>query len=335
MLSPDNTELRSDLALSVESVRVVFGRRTSPADRFRGRKAGAVVALDGVSVNVDKGEAFGIVGESGSGKSTLARAVVRLVKPEAGRITVEGVDVLAARGQALRDLRRRVGLIYQDPYASLNPFLSVGSAIGEAARVHGLVSRSDERDRTFELMNLVGLPVGLATRRPRNLSGGQRQRVAIARALAAEPTLLIADEAVSALDVSVQAQVLNLLAELQRDLNLSMVVISHQLSVISFLCRRVAVLYLGRIVEEGPTEAVLRDPVHPYTKALRAAHPTLEAETHVGQPLRGEIPSPLDIPSGCRFRTRCPLAEDRCRTIDPSLVEVSAGHRVACTVLTG
>jgi oligopeptide/dipeptide ABC transporter ATP-binding protein len=316
--------------LRVEALEKRFLLHSGVAERMRGRARPSLVALDGVSLTLSPGEVLGVVGESGSGKSTLAKCLVRLLEPDAGRIVFDGVDVARASAAELRSVRRRMQLVYQDPYSSLNPQLSVGRAIGEPARVHGLVRERDEQRLVVELLERVGLSPAIARRRPRELSGGQRQRVAIARALALQPEVLIADEAVSALDVSVQGQILNLLADLRQDLGVAIVFVAHQLSVVAHLADRVAVMYLGRIVEEGPTDAVFHAPRHPYTTALLAAQPRIAAHVSRKAALGGEIPSPVDLPSGCRFRTRCPVAQEICSAVDPPDVELAAGHRAAC-----
>jgi oligopeptide/dipeptide ABC transporter ATP-binding protein len=318
--------------LRVEGLSKAFVARGAWSAALRRRPVPRLVALDGVSLQVGERETLGLVGESGSGKTTVARCIVRLVEPDAGTIHFRDTDIRAARGAGLRHARRHIQLVFQDPYSSLNPRLGVGDAIEEAARVHGLLPR-DGSDRVATLLDLVGLPRATARRRPRELSGGQRQRVAIARALAVEPSIVIADEAVSALDVSVQAQILNLFEQLGAELGLSIVFISHQLAVIAHLAQRVAVMYLGRIVEEGPTAEVFARPRHPYTAALLAAHPTLERREGRAPALRGELPSPYQIPAGCRFNTRCPFAETRCFTDEPQLEDVGPGHGVACHVL--
>jgi len=292
-----------------------------------------LVAIDGVSLRLGERETLGLVGESGSGKTTVARCIVRLVEPDTGSIHFRDLDIRAARGADLRHARRHIQVVFQDPYSSLNPRLSVGSAIEEAARVHGLVSKVAASDRVSTLLGLVGLPAAAARRRPRELSGGQRQRVAIARALAVEPSIIIADEAVSALDVSVQAQIINLFEGLIADLGLAIVFISHQLAVIAHMADRVAVMYLGRIVETGPTAEVFARPRHPYTAALLSAHPTLERTERSTPALQGELPSAYQMPTGCRFNTRCPFAQERCFTDEPPLLDVAPGHGVACHVL--
>jgi oligopeptide/dipeptide ABC transporter ATP-binding protein len=304
-------------------------KKTFPIGRRR------IVALDGVSLTVNRREVVGLVGESGSGKSTMARCIVRLIEPDSGQAHFDGTDILKAGSVTLRSIRRRMQLIYQDPYSSLNPRLRVGDAIGEAARVHRLVrGRAAEAALVSDLLDAVGLSRTDAGRFPREMSGGQRQRVAIARSLAVEPELLIADEAVSALDVSVQAQILNLFAALSLERHLAMVFISHQLAVIAQIAQRVAVMYLGRIVEIGSTTEVFSGPRHPYTKLLLDAHPSLDGPAHRSTPvLPGEMPSQDSIPSGCRFRSRCPLAEAICEEVDPPPVEVEPGHTTWCHVM--
>ena len=287
-------------------------------------------AVDGVDLEIQRGEALAVVGESGSGKSTLARALTGIAPVTAGEMIFDGRK-LAARRRG-RD-RRRIQMVFQDPYSSLNPRLTVGSMLSELLKVHKVVPRSEVESFSRELLSLVGLSDEALTAYPRQFSGGQRQRVAIARALALRPDLLIADEPVSALDVSVQATILNLLRDLRAELGLTLMLISHNLAVVRHLCDRVAVMYLGRIVEVAPTEELFSNPQHPYTQALLAAIPTLEPGSWDEEPaITGDPPSPLNIPSGCRFRTRCPLAEQICHDQDPELraSAASAGHRAAC-----
>lgn len=293
-----------------------------------------LIAVDDVSIQLYPGRVLGLVGESGSGKSTVAYCLVRLLEVDSGSVIVGSEDIHSLHGDALRRCRQRIQLIFQDPYSSLNPRMTVGAAVGEPARVHGVVDRSDERDFVRDLLERCGLRGEDAARYPRQLSGGQRQRVAIARALATRPTTLIADEAVSALDVSVQAQILNLFAELRDDLGIGIIFITHQLAVVSNLATDVAVLYLGRLVESGPVESVLGASHHPYTQGLLQAQPVLRPrKTKRAPALSGELPSPLAMPSGCRFHPRCPLAKPICREIDPPPVEVAPGHVSRCHVL--
>lgn len=321
--------------LRVEGLNKRFADRHSVLDKARKRPQAVLTALDSVDLHVRGGETLGVVGESGSGKSTLARCIVRLYEPDSGSVDFEGTDVLAAGPAELRTLRRSIQMIYQDPYTSLNPRLRVGSAIAEPALVHGLIEKGDEDRYAAELLERVGLRPETAQRYPHEFSGGQRQRIAIARSLAVKPRLLIADEAVSALDVSIQAQLLALLEEIRRDLGLTMIFISHQLSVISRLADRVAIMYLGRIVETGRTADVFSNPRHPYTQMLLEAHPRLDGSRVPKPRVKSEMPSPYAVPEGCRFHTRCPLAEDICRRVDPPAIEIDAQpeHTSACHVL--
>jgi oligopeptide/dipeptide ABC transporter ATP-binding protein len=294
------------------------------------RQPGTLHALTGVSLSVLPGQTLGIVGESGCGKSTLARIIVGLIRPDSGKVMFRDKDIAAPDGKPL-DPTTRPQMVFQDPYSSLNPRMFVGAAIEEPLRVHHVVPSGDVTSERDRLMAQVGLAPRLASRLPRELSGGQRQRVSIARALSVRPELLIADEAVSSLDVSVRAQILNLLSDLRSELGLTLVFISHDLSVIDHLSDRVAIMYLGRVVEVGPTSQVLRDGVHPYTRALVAAVPQPSVGSRRAQPsLRGELPSPLSPPSGCVFRTRCPIARPVCSETTPGLARVGSDHSAAC-----
>lgn len=319
--------------LKVDNIYKYYGGKSTLIDRIQRKPKPRLVALDGISLTLSRNEVLGLVGESGSGKTTTARCIVRLEVPDRGSITFGDHDVLAADTETLRHIRRDMQMIYQDPYSSLNPRMTVRSAISEPALIHGLVEKEGAEDLVRELLERVGLPYTVANLRPRALSGGQRQRVAIARALALKPSVIIADEAVSALDVSIQAQILNLFGELIRDLRLGMIFIAHQLSVIAQLSDRVAIMYLGRIVESGPTADVFTRPRHPYTGALLEAHPHLSGEKKQAPALKGEIPSPYAIPKGCRFNIRCRFAEEKCFEIDPPPTEVSPGHYAWCHVL--
>jgi oligopeptide/dipeptide ABC transporter ATP-binding protein len=299
--------------------------RVFPMRDALGRAKGAVRAMDGVTLSVAEGEVLAIVGESGCGKSTLGRVMLRMIEADRGTIRFMGQDLRALGPAELRRRRRNMQLIFQDPFASLDPRMTVEEAVAEPLRLHGIVPRAQEHQRVAELLSRVGLRPELARRWPHEFSGGQRQRIAIARALASQPRLIIGDEPVSALDVSVQAQVINLLQNLIAEFRLTFVLISHDLGVVRHIADRVAVMYLGRIVEEGPTARVFRAPRHPYTRALLAAVPGQGTKT---APLEGDLPSPINPPSGCRFRTRCPFAEAVCAEAMPELA--GDAHRAAC-----
>ncbi|MEJ3651836.1 oligopeptide/dipeptide ABC transporter ATP-binding protein [Actinomycetes bacterium KLBMP 9759] len=294
-----------------------------------------VHALDGVSVHLDAGETLGVVGESGCGKSTLAKVLVRLVDPTQGRVVLDGVDLTGLRGPALRAQRRRIQMVFQDPYSSLDPRQTVGAALTEVLAVHRIGPPAKRPGRVAELLDLVGLPAAFADRLPHEMSGGQRQRVGIARALAVQPRVLLLDEPVSALDVSVRAEVMNLLMRLRAELALAYLFISHDVAMVRQISDRVAVMYLGKVVEEGGWREVLDDPRHPYTRGLRDAVPVPDP-TVAAPPtatVAGEVPDPADPPSGCPFHPRCPLAQDVCRSTVPELRPLDGstdGRRAAC-----
>jgi oligopeptide/dipeptide ABC transporter ATP-binding protein len=312
--------------LETRQLTVDYAVSTPSFARVRGRQPAVLRAVDGVDIAVGEGRAFGIVGESGCGKTTLARAIIGLVRPRSGAVFLDGRELGVDRDRATR---RRIQMIFQDPSSALNPALSVKRVLSELLAVHGLASGAKARARCEELMRQVELPLSALSAFPRQLSGGQRQRIGIARALALEPDVLIADEAVAALDVSLQAAVINLLVTLQAELGLTLIIISHDLAVVRQVCDEVAVMYLGRVVEVGPTEAVFTDPRHPYTRALLQAIPQL-GRRHREPALAGEPPSPLDTPPGCRFHTRCPIADPNlCAARDPAL-EGLDGHLAAC-----
>ncbi len=299
-----------------------------------GRERLLVHAVDDVSFTISQGETLGLVGETGSGKTTTGRAVLRRVPLTSGRIWFDGHDITEIGGRELRRLRARMQLVFQDPYASLNPRMTVGDIVAEPLVVHHAVQgRHELRERVRELLRLVGLPPDAASRYPMAFSGGQRQRIGIARALALRPDLVVADEPVSALDVSIRAQVVNLMQDLQEQLGLAYLFIAHDLAVVRHISHRVAIMYAGRIVELAGRDDIYERPLHPYTRALLSAVPIPDPATQRERRrvvLRGEIPSPIRPPAGCRFHTRCPLAEARCRVERPPLVERHPGHRVAC-----
>jgi oligopeptide/dipeptide ABC transporter ATP-binding protein len=299
-----------------------------------GAGTGVVKALDDVSFSIRKGETFGLVGESGCGKTTTGRCILRLIEPTSGEVSFEGKDLLSVNAGNLRRLRRDMQIIFQDPYSSLNPRMRVGQIVAEPLTIHKVGSKAERRERVAELLRLVGLDPSHAERYPHEFSGGQRQRIGIARALALNPKFIVCDEPVSALDVSVQAQVVNLLQDLQEQLNLTYLFISHGLSVVEHISTRVGIMYLGKLVEVASSEEIFRNPLHPYTRALLSAIPKPEPDERRNRlPLLGDIPTPLNPPSGCRFRTRCPMAEPRCAQTEQQLVEVSEGHFVACMVV--
>jgi len=290
-----------------------------------------VRAVDGVSFEVRPGEAFGLVGESGCGKSTVGRSLLRLVEPDSGSVRFAGLDIGRATERELRRLRRRIQIVFQDPYSSLNPRLTVGNALAEPMLVHGLADRRSVTGKVIDLLREVGLPPEARLRYPHEFSGGQRQRIGIARALSVEPELIVADEPVSALDVSIQAQILILLQELKDRRGLSFVFISHDLAVVRYFCQRLAVMYLGRIVEEGPVPAIFETPLHPYTQLLKSTSPVPDPAAKVTfARMEGEVASAANPPKGCHFHPRCPAAMDVCRTTAPTLIQHSPGRKVAC-----
>jgi oligopeptide transport system ATP-binding protein len=299
---------------------------------------GDVQAVDGVTFSVAKGETLGLVGESGCGKSTTGRAIIRLYRPTAGRILFDGTDLASLDGAPLRRMRRHIQMIFQDPYASLNPRMNVAGIVGEPLEIHGIGTPAERRERVRDVLATVGLNPDFANRYPHEFSGGQRQRIGVARALSIHPDLIVADEPISALDVSIQAQIINLLERLQGQFGLTYLFIAHDLSVVRHISDRIAVMYLGRIVESAPSRELNKHPLHPYSVALLSAVPVPDPVVEMHRRriiLRGDVPSPINPPSGCRFHTRCWLRErlgnpDRCVSEDPSLRALSSGHEVAC-----
>ncbi|OGI68925.1 MAG: peptide ABC transporter substrate-binding protein [Candidatus Muproteobacteria bacterium RBG_16_60_9] len=295
-----------------------------------------VRAVDDVSFDIRSGETLALVGESGCGKTTVGRSVLRLIEPTSGEIHYDGQDLIALGRRELRALRRRMQIVFQDPYSSLNPRLTVGDIIGEAIKVHGIATGAALVTRVGDLLDRVGLAPADRTRFPHEFSGGQRQRIGIARALALEPQLIVCDEAVSALDVSIQAQILNLLRDLQAEFKLSYLFISHDLNVVRYVADRVAVMYLGKIVETAPTESLFASPRHPYTQALLDANPVPDPEVaYAAQALAGDVPSPLNPPTGCHFHPRCPRALPVCRENYPEPAQLNATHSVRCHLYPG
>ena len=292
-----------------------------------GRSRKVLRAVDGVSLEIGRGETLGLVGESGSGKTTVGRTLIRLYQPTSGTVEFEGRDITKSSGNRLRrDVRRRMAMVFQNPSTSLNPYLRLGDALAEPLVVHGIGNAAERRTRVDEMMEMVGLDASMAQRYPQELSGGQRQRIGIARALITDPSLIIADEPTASLDVSVQAQIVNLLGDLQEELGLAYLFITHDLALVRHISHRVAVMYLGRLMEVSPAEALFTEPLHPYSTVLASMHQERE---HRIVP-RGDIPSPMTPPSGCVFRTRCPIARDHCASQAPPLKEVAPGRSVAC-----
>jgi len=318
---------RAEPLLSVRNLKKYFPIRRGVFSRI----AAYVKAVDDVGFDINKGETFGLVGESGCGKTTAGRAILRLIEPDAGTIRFDCVNLLQLRKHELRRKRRDMQLIFQDPYASLNPRMTIRSIVGEPFAIHRLAGGLEREHRVADLLNIVGLDPAMMNRYPHEFSGGQRQRIGIARALALKPKLIVADEPVSALDVSIQAQIINLLADLQQQFGLTYLFISHAIPVIEHISTRIGVMYLGKLVEVGTSAEICLAPKHPYTQALLSAVPTPDPAAKKQRiVLRGEVPTPINPPSGCRFHTRCPIAVERCKTEEPPLRQIESGREVSC-----
>jgi peptide/nickel transport system ATP-binding protein len=322
--------------LSVERLVKHYDSRRGVWGRVTGNPGALVQAVNGVSFAVRRGETLGVIGESGCGKSTLGRAILRLHEPTSGRVLFDNVDVTTLDRNAMLRMRRRMQIVFQDPYASLNPRKSVFQILATALSIHGIARKDETRSRVASMLESVGLRASHMDRYPHQFSGGQRQRIGIARALILNPEFVVCDEPVSALDVSIQAQIIQLLADLKRELGLTYLFISHDIAVIGYVSDRIAVMYLGEFVETGPVRRILESPKHPYTQALLSAVPRVDAvEAPARIPLTGDLPSPLDPPTGCKFHTRCPHATDLCRREAPPPVAVAPDHVVSCHLHTG
>ena len=321
----------TDTLLKVEGLVTHYDSRRGLWGRMTGNPGALVRAVDGVELNIRRGETLGLIGESGCGKSTLGRAVLRLHEPTAGRVEFDGTDITALDEDALKAMRRRIQIIFQDPYASLNPRKTVLEIIGTALRLQGMAKGDELRGRVAQLLESCGLKADHMTRYPHQFSGGQRQRIGVARALALNPEFIVCDEPVSALDVSIQAQIIELLEDLKRELSLTYMFISHDISVIGYVSDSLAVMYLGEIIEAGPARKILEAPRHPYTRALLSSVPRIDTATKSDRvQLSGDLPSPINPPSGCKFHTRCPVAKDVCRHEKPVHKTLDCGVRVAC-----
>lgn len=321
----------TDILLEVNNLSKYFEMPRPFFDALRGVRAQKLIAVDNVSLKVERHETLGLVGESGCGKSTLARCILRLYEPSGGQVLFNGKDITNQSEAEMRLIRRQMQIIFQDPYSSLNPRMTVGQMLAEVLLFHKICPPSEVENQIAKLLEMVGLRTTAASKYPRSFSGGQRQRIALARSLAVQPTFLVGDEPVSALDVSIQAQILNLLSDLREELGLTMLFIAHELSVVRHISTRVAVMYLGKIVELGTTEEVFESPQHPYTEGLLSALPKPVPVRRKRKPaIEGDIPSPLNVPSGCRFHPRCPLAQEICRQQTPPLRKLSTTHQILC-----
>ena len=326
------TERQGDALLEVRNLEVHFP--VSSGILVLKRQLGVVKAVDNVSFSIKSGETLGLVGESGSGKTTVARAILQLIRPTSGEVMFEGQDLCKLRERDMRRMRRRLGIVFQDPYGALNPRMTAGNIVGEPLLVHKLYeNRRDYKEKSGQLLEMVGLNLSMASRYPHEFSGGQRQRLGVARALAAHPSLIVLDEPVSALDVSIQAQIINLILDLQREFNLTYLFIAHDLSVVRHVSNRIAVMYLGKLAEIAPRTELFDNPLHPYTMALLSAVPIPDPivdRSRTRTVLQGDIPSPLNPPPGCVFHTRCPIAINECSRVTPEMEEVTPGHWAAC-----
>jgi len=319
--------------LSVQSLKKYFPIQRTFIENLVKKETQYVRAVDDVTFNIDRGEVFGLAGESGSGKTTIGRLILRLAEPTAGKILFNGVDLESLQGEEFRRFRRKMQVIFQDPYASLNPRMKIGDAIGHPLEIHNIAKNREEKDRVLAMMERVGLSpaTALYDKYPHQLSGGQRQRVAIARALILQPEFVVADEPIAMVDVSMRAMILELMMELKKDLGLTYLFITHDLATAKYVCNRIAIMYLGKIVESGPLQEVFSNPQHPYTEALLSAVPIPDPKADRKKLIpKGEIPNPINPPSGCRFHPRCPYAMSICSKDEPQLQETEKGHYVAC-----